>query len=184
MRKIIGIGLILIGIIIGSYVPSLIAPVYFALGCTKRTCVVTENPGGNLKTFQWAAQEIVRQQRWVVIDGRCMSACTILADEARNRVCITKRATFEFHAGSVNFLGFRLENVEFDLPYSQPIARWVKSRGGLPSAKSGKFLVMRYGEARRFWQTCVRTGALLPDHPRGPAVRFLHFANGSFVVTL
>src|SRR3989344_4450319 len=184
MRILAYVFAVLIGAVVGTLGYEYSMPVHAALRCTTRTCVVTYNGGGGLGVFTHAAEVIRKERRWVVIDGRCMSACTILADEARNRVCITKRATFEFHAGSVNFLGFRLENVEFDLPYSQPIARWVKSRGGLPSAKSGKFLVMRYGEARRFWQTCVRTGALLPDHPRGPAVRFLHFANGSFVVTL
>ena len=186
MRILAYVFAVLIGAVVGTLGYEYSMPVHAALRCTTRTCVVTYNGGGGLGVFTHAAELIRKERRWVVIDGRCISACTILADKARDRVCITHRATLEFHSGRVTILGIiPLPHTDvYALPYSPPIVRWINGKGGMPSADTGELLVMNYREASRFWPTCVRTGALLPDHLGGPVVRFLHFANDSITVTL
>ena len=72
------------------------------LGCTGDPCVVSYNPGGEIGAFKAAASEIKRTGRRVVIDGPCLSACAILADQARARVCVTGNAKFGFHKGYVS----------------------------------------------------------------------------------
>lgn len=126
-----------------------------ALHCKQDPCVVKNSPGGELGQFESAAAELKSTGRRVVIDGPCYSACAILADKARDNVCVTKRARFGFHqgyvvgqlkiGGPVKLLG------RFTPSHSSDIARWVSQNGGYP--KKG-FRVMRNGAAGKIWRRC------------------------------
>src|SRR5215213_8889926 len=47
--------------------------------CSKTTCTIRDNPGGDIQLFQAAAQEVLDEGKYLVIDGFCASACVILA---------------------------------------------------------------------------------------------------------
>ena len=97
-------------------------------------------------------------KRLVVIDGPCISACVIFADQARSRVCVTSRAQFGFHkARDIAVAPLRggamlyMELGRSDPPHSRDIARWVKRHGGFPSEG---LLVMSAKQATQFWHRC------------------------------
>jgi 2-oxoglutarate dehydrogenase complex, dehydrogenase (E1) component, and related enzymes len=125
------------------------------LGCEGDPCVVSFNPGGEIGSFKAAAREIKRSGRRVVIDGPCLSACAILADQARNRVCVTSKARFGFHKGYElrrASAGGPIRLVRrFNPSHSADIAGWVSKRGGYPSRG---FRVMQAGDAKRIWRGC------------------------------
>lgn len=125
------------------------------LGCQGDPCVVSFNAGGEMGSFKAAARELKRSGRRVVIDGPCLSACAILADEARGQVCVTSKARFGFHKGYVlqqPTAGgpFRLVK-RFNPSHSRDIAGWVKRNGGYPSRG---FKVMGARAAKHIWRSC------------------------------
>jgi hypothetical protein len=125
------------------------------LGCEGDPCIVTYNAGGEVGAFKAAAREIRKNGRRVVIDGSCLSACAILADEARERVCVTSRAKFGFHKGFVvtrSAVGGPAYLVQpFTPHHSRDIAGWVKKQGGYPDRG---FRLMSGRVARHIWRTC------------------------------
>jgi hypothetical protein len=125
------------------------------LKCDGDPCVVSYNAGGEISAFKAAAREINASGRRVVIDGPCLSACAILADVARGRVCVTAKARFGFHKGYVleePMAGGPLRFVKrFNPEHSRDIAGWVKKHGGYPSRG---FRVMSAGAAKRIWRPC------------------------------
>lgn len=72
--------------------------------------VVRDDPGGAVMDYAARVQQLGDQP--VVIDGRCMSACTLYLG-ARN-VCITRGARLYFHGPSSQFYGLGLPPDEFD----------------------------------------------------------------------
>lgn len=125
------------------------------LRCEGDPCVVKFNPGGEIGSFKAAARELKRSGRRVVIDGPCLSACAILADEARGRVCVTSKARFGFHKGYVlaqPAAGGPPRLVKRFTPgHSRDIAGWVRKHGGYPSRG---FNVMGARAAKNIWRSC------------------------------
>ena len=130
-----------------------------AFGKCGATCVIRYNPGGEVRVFLAAARAVrAGAKRLVVIDGPCISACAIFADQARSKVCITGRASFGFHKArqfAVHSLGngkarYR-EMGRSDPPHSADIARWVKQNGGFPYEG---LRVMSARQATKFWRRC------------------------------
>lgn len=125
------------------------------LKCDGDPCIVSFNAGGEIGAFKAAAREIKRSGRRVVINGPCLSACAILADEARGRVCVTSKARFGFHQGFVleqPTAGGPMRFVKrFNPSHSRDIAGWVGKNGGYPSRG---FRVMNAGAAKRIWRPC------------------------------
>lgn len=127
--------------------------------CPGEVCMIQYNPGGEINRYL-AAAEAVRAGalRQVIIDGPCLSACAIFADMARERVCITGRASFGFHkarlyavqparGGRSHYREVRRE----DPSHSRDIASWVYRNGGFPD---DGYLMMDAREASRIWPTC------------------------------
>jgi hypothetical protein len=101
-----------------------------------------------------------------MIDGDCASACVILADEARPRVCITERAVFWFHKGYNRTVKPDDPNYRFDPIQSPDITAWVMEHGGFP-ADDEHMLDMHADEAQWFWPMCIRDpSAPLPRSDR------------------
>lgn len=127
------------------------------LGCKGDPCVVRRSDGGFIVQFEAAARAINAGARSrVVIDGSCASACVLLADIARNRVCITKRAQLAFHkygtpVGVANGKLVMDPQTREDPPHSYDIDSLVRARGGYPSQG---FRVLKYNDIRHIWQTC------------------------------
>lgn len=126
---------------------------------------VSENGGGDVRIFTYAAEEVLRKGIKVRIDGRCDSACALFADLARPNVCVTENARFGFHkmlksqtyTSSSMFMNATISTTvqtvqkREDPPHSQDIATWVNNRWGFPSYG---LLVMKAEDATEFWPTC------------------------------
>lgn len=69
--------------------------------------VLGTNPGGGVLDFIGKYDEIRRSKRDVIIDGICISACTMVAGLIPpERVCVTPFAKLAFHSASLtSFMG-------------------------------------------------------------------------------
>lgn len=63
---------------------------------------ITFDPGGEIDHFLLKYDALHQAGAIVVIDGPCISACTLVtAMIRRDRVCVTERATMGFHSASL-----------------------------------------------------------------------------------
>ncbi|BCM87886.1 hypothetical protein [Methylobacterium indicum] len=117
-------------------------------------CTVRYNGGGVISHFMDQVENMKRDRVTLRIDGPCASACTMAADKARPRVCITKRALLQFHNGYYCPRGDRFRPAGY---YSRDILGWVDAHGGFPGADADdeSVLEMNYGQARAFFKACA-----------------------------
>ena len=92
----------------------------------------------------------------VVIDGACLSACTlVLGIVPRNRICVTRRAMLGFHAAWMPGANGKPvpsavgTQALWDL-YPQNVRKWINSRGGL----SSKMMFLRGSELAAMYPQC------------------------------
>jgi hypothetical protein len=77
-----------------------LASVFFAWGALADVRIVND-PGGEVSAYVQKFQQMRAAGDHVVIDGPCLSACTLLTGIIpRDRVCVTSRAELGFHAAS------------------------------------------------------------------------------------
>jgi len=117
------------------------------------TVRISNDPGGQIGPYLDKLNSIRSSGQNVVIDGPCLSACTmILGVIPRDRICVTRRAQLGFHAAwNPGENGRRVVSaagteVLWDI-YPQHIRRWISKRGGLsPKMKylSGRELAAMY----------------------------------------
>ena len=112
--------------------------------------------GGQVGPFLDLFERVRDSGKRVVIDGPCLSACTlVLSMVPNNRICVTRRAVLGFHAArSVDRRG-RLyaepEASELVLEaYPAPVRGWIRQRGGLTS----RLLLLRGRELNAFYPAC------------------------------
>ena len=112
--------------------------------------------GGQVGPFLDLFERVRDSGERVVIDGPCLSACTlVLSMVPNNRICVTRRAVLGFHAArSVDRRG-RLyaepEASELVLEaYPAPVRGWIVRRGGLTS----RLLLLRGRELNAFYPAC------------------------------
>jgi hypothetical protein len=125
-------------------------------------CVIESNSGGDVTAFQLAAHEVLAENKRLVIDGRCESACVILADIARTRTCLTERAELAVHQAATmkivatTYVRGRAVPIgkvvsRQDPPQSADIHAWVAEHGGYPA---DGFRIIPIEDARQFWSMC------------------------------
>lgn len=93
--------------------------------------------GGRIGDYLDLFQRVRASGERVVIDGPCLSACTlVLSIVPKGRICVTPRAVLGFHAAySKNWMG--QEQTEHDATravmrfYPGPVRNWLRKRGGL-----------------------------------------------------
>ena len=92
----------------------------------------------------------------VVIDGPCLSACTlVLSTVPNNRICVTRRAIPGFHAArSVDQRGRMYAEPEASElvleAYPAAVRGWIRRRGGLGS----RLLLLRGRELAAIYPSC------------------------------
>ncbi len=97
------------------------------------------SPGGQVGPFLDLFDEIRATGERVVIDGPCMSACTLVLSVVPNqRICVTRRAILGFHAARSMDRRGRLHgepeaSEEVLETYPAPVQNWIRRRGGLTS---------------------------------------------------
>ncbi|MGY4627613.1 hypothetical protein [Bradyrhizobium sp. USDA 4486] len=100
---------------------------------------IIQSPGGQVGPFLDLFEKVRESGERVVIDGPCLSACTlVLSIVPGERICVTKRAVLGFHAArSVDRRGrFYAEPEASDAvlaAYPGPVRDWISRRGGLTS---------------------------------------------------
>jgi hypothetical protein len=117
---------------------------------------IRASPGGQVGPFLDLFERVRDSGERVVIDGPCLSACTLVLSLVPNdRICVTRRAVLGFHAArSIDRRG-RLyaepEASELVLQaYPASVQGWIRRRGGLTS----RLLLLRGRELTAFYPTC------------------------------
>jgi hypothetical protein len=98
---------------------------------------ITSDSGGQIGPYLEQLAAIRDSGQQVIIDGPCLSACTmILGVIPPERICVTRRARLGFHAAwhhgengrpATNRGGTQL----LMAVYPQNVKRWIAKRGGL-----------------------------------------------------
>jgi hypothetical protein len=128
-----------------------------AMGSAAAEVRIKSSPGGQIGEFLDLFKEVRQTGERVVIDGPCLSACTlVLGVVPRNRICVTSRAVLGFHAAWVP--------TERGQTVAQPVATrlmmdiypsdvraWILRRGGLNS----HLIVLRGHELTALYPRCT-----------------------------
>ena len=73
----------------------------FIAGTASADVRILSDPGGEVSSYLRAFHEMRASGERIVIDGPCLSACTLLTGIVpRDHVCVTRRAVLGFHAAS------------------------------------------------------------------------------------
>ncbi len=117
---------------------------------------ILASPGGEVGPFLDLFERVRESGERVVIDGPCLSACTLVLDMVpNNRICVTRRAILGFHAArSVDRQGriyAEPEASELVLEaYPAAVRGWIRRRGGLNS----RLLLLRGRELAAIYPRC------------------------------
>jgi hypothetical protein len=117
---------------------------------------ILASQGGPVGPFIKLFEEVRNSGERVVIDGPCLSACTLVLDMVpSDRICVTRRAVLGFHAArSVDKRGRMYAEPEASevvlAAYPAPVRNWISRRGGLTS----RLLLLRGRELAAIYPTC------------------------------
>jgi hypothetical protein len=122
---------------------NLTAVLFFAVillagvGASSAAVRIVQDPGGRIETYVDKYKVVRSSGEMVIIDGSCVSACTIvLGTVPHDRICVTPRARLGFHAAwDPGSKGRRITNPEATRTlysmYPFEVRRWIDQRGGL-----------------------------------------------------
>jgi hypothetical protein len=117
---------------------------------------ILESPGGQVGSFLDLFEQVRASGERVVIDGPCLSACTlVLSMVPSERICVTRRAVLGFHAArSIDRRGRMYAEPEASAivlqAYPAGVRNWIRRRGGLTS----RLLLLRGRELAALYPTC------------------------------
>jgi hypothetical protein len=114
------------------------------------------SPGGQVGPFLDLFERVRASGEQVVIDGPCLSACTLVLSVVPNdRICVTRRAVLGFHAArSIDRRGRLYAEPEASEAvleaYPGPVRNWIRRRGGL----SSRLLLLRGRDLAAIYPRC------------------------------
>lgn len=117
---------------------------------------ILSSPGGQVGPFLDLFEQVNKSGERVVIDGPCLSACTlVLSMVPSERICVTRRAVFGFHAArSIDRRGRTYAEPEASRlvleAYPGPVRSWITQHGGLTS----RLLLLRGRELAAIYRSC------------------------------
>jgi hypothetical protein len=117
---------------------------------------ILASPGGQVGAFLDLFERVRASGERVVIDGPCLSACTlVLSMVPSDRICVTRKAILGFHAArSVDRQGRMYAEPEASElvleAYPAPVRGWIRRRGGL----SSRLLLLRGRELSAIYPSC------------------------------
>jgi hypothetical protein len=112
--------------------------------------------GGEVGPFLQLFERVNASGERVVIDGPCLSACTlVLMMVPTERICVTRRAVLGFHAArSIDRRGRMYAEPEasrvVEAASPAPVREWIARRGGLTS----RLLLLRGRELAAIYPRC------------------------------
>jgi hypothetical protein len=147
---------LVVGVITPVLFNMIIATVFVASPASAEVRIVGD-PGGQVAAYLQKYRDIRDSGQKVVIDGACLSACTLLtAIIPRDRVCITQRAMLGFHAASYyddasrQFVPTRAGSRVVMGYYPPEIRHWIMQHGGL----TPHIIQLRGRELAAMYRTC------------------------------
>jgi hypothetical protein len=118
---------------------------------------IHHDPGGEVSSYIRKFQAVRESGERVVIDGPCLSACTLLLGLIpKSRICVTRQAELGFHAASYyddasqELVPTRAGSRVVMRIYPAEIRGWIARHGGLQP----KLIVLRGRELSALYQTC------------------------------
>lgn len=118
---------------------------------------IVGDPGGEVSSYLQKYKEIRDSGQRVIIDGPCLSACTLLTSIIpRDRICVTSRAMLGFHAASYyddasqQLVPTRAGSRLVMSLYPMPIRNWIEHHGGL----TPHLIQLRGRELSALYKTC------------------------------
>ncbi|HXX51077.1 MAG TPA: hypothetical protein VEI98_07305 [Xanthobacteraceae bacterium] len=134
-----------------------------ALASVLMTCVaqadirIVSDPGGEVAAYVQKFRQIRASGQHVIIDGPCLSACTLLTGIIpKDRVCVTRRAALGFHAASYyddasrRLVPTRQGSELVMRLYPPEIRTWINQHGGLRP----QLVMLRGRELNELYPTC------------------------------
>jgi hypothetical protein len=129
---------------------------FFATMLARADVRIISSPGGQVGPFIDLFDKVRASGERVVIDGPCLSACTlVLSVVPSERICVTRRAVLGFHAArSIDRRGKVYAEPEASQlvleAYPGPVRDWIVSRGGLTK----RLLLLRGRELSAMYRSC------------------------------
>ena len=127
-----------------------------AIPPTRAEVRILASPGGQVGPFLDLFDRVRASGERVVIDGPCLSACTLVLSTVPNeRICVTRRAVLGFHAArSIDRRGRISAEPEASQAvleaYPAAVRNWISRRGGL----SSRLLLLRGRELAAIYPAC------------------------------
>jgi hypothetical protein len=128
----------------------------FILPSAQAEIRILGSSGGEVGPFLDLFERVRASGERVVIDGPCLSACTLVLSMVPNdRICVTRRAILGFHAArSIDTRGriyAEPQTSELVLEaYPSAVRGWIRHRGGLTS----RLLLLRGRELAAIYPSC------------------------------
>jgi hypothetical protein len=140
-----------------TFARAILLIMFCALALPARADVrILASPGGQVGPFLDLFERVRDSGERVVIDGPCLSACTlVLSLVPTERICVTRRAILGFHAArSMDRRGRMYAEPEASEAvleaYPSPVRSWIRRRGGLTS----RLLLLRGRELAAIYPSC------------------------------
>ena len=118
---------------------------------------IVSDPGGEVSSYVQKYEAVRASGERVVIDGPCLSACTLLLGIVpRSHICVTQQAVLGFHAASYyddasrSLVPTREGSRLVMQIYPAEIRGWIGRHGGL----TPKLIQLRGRELTAMYQTC------------------------------
>jgi hypothetical protein len=128
----------------------------FAAGSASATVRISGDPGGQIGAYMMQYMLLRESGERVVIDGPCMSACTlVLSLIPRERICVTERALLGFHAAwTPDYDGRPLPSWHATQmlfsTYPRKVKSWIRRNGGL----TPRTIALRGRELASMYRRC------------------------------
>jgi hypothetical protein len=129
----------------------------FLTGAASADVRIVNDPGGEVSSYIRKFQEVRDSGERVVIDGPCLSACTLLTGIVpRSRICVTSRAVLGFHAASYyddasrSLVPTRAGSRLVMRLYPAQIHSWIDRHGGL----TPRLITLRGRELAALYPAC------------------------------
>ena len=118
---------------------------------------ILSSSGGMVEDYLRTFAQIRQSGERVIIDGPCLSACTlVLSTIPKSRICVTRRAVLGFHAAQwVDPRTGRMSRAPeatriVTQTYPAGVRAWIQKRGGL----TGKLIYLRGRELGSLYRRC------------------------------
>lgn len=114
---------------------------------------IEKDYGGVIRDYAKRYRMLEETELVIVIDGPCISACTLLLGLPPERICTTNRGILGFHEASYTKFGMRTGRSERGTwmvwnVYPPDVKAWIRKKGGLTE----KLLLV---PAKRFVRLCT-----------------------------